>query len=564
MNTNLKRLSVACVVALTVSLNTIAQTVQDGLRDLDAERYVAAGKIFNQLATATPTIESYYYLGYYYLNLPEKDLAKAKEAFEKGNALEKKGDPLCRVGLGAVKLLSGDKAGAKADFDLIKKDTKNKNSDVLFRIGEAYTLGDKTNDAAEAVSNIEAGLLIQKVKNNPDYYIALSDGYMIKNDGGPAMTALENALRMGQKGAKINTKMAAIWYQGKSYQKMEGLLKDAVTADVMHAPAYDYLSKLYTTFGRFKAAAENAALYLKYSDGDDASKLKYVKLAFATKDFEGALKELTVIKDRVQDPIKYRLEGLIRSELGQSAEAISLLSQFIKVAGKDRVLSLDYMALGKNRLKLNDSTAVADFEQAEAMGDTSENHNKLVGDWYYAQKKYAQAAGFYEKGLEKWKKTTATDIFDVAKSWYAARQWAKADDWYGKVCDAYKDTWAVPYLQRARAKTYANPTDSTFAPAPLYEKYIQVLPEADKAKDANKRNLAEAYGVLGQKALLLEKNIPKATELLNNVLKYDPTNANAQKLLQVITGGGTPTVTPTPPPNNGSSGGSGSSPTPKN
>lgn len=554
MNTNLKRLSVACVAALTVSLNAIAQTVQDGLRELDAERYVAAGKIFNQLA-ATPSVENYYYLGYYYLNLPEKDLAKAKEAFEKGNALEKKGDPLCRVGLGAVKLLAGDKAGAKADFDLIKKETKNKNSDVLFRIGEAYTLGDKTNDAAEAVSNIEAALSIQKVKNNPDYYIALSDGYMIKNDGGPAMTALENALRIGQKAAKINTKMAAIWYQGKSYPKMENLLKDAIGADAMHAPAYDYLSKLYTTFGRFKAAAENASLYLKYSDGDDASKLKYVKLAYATKDFENALKVLNEIKDRVQDPIKYRLEGLIRSELGQSEEAIKLLTEFIKVAGKDRILSLDYMALGKNRLKLNDSTAVADFEQAEAMGDTSENHYKLVGDWYYSQKKYVKAAERYEMGVAKWKKATATDIYDVAKSWYAARQWAKADEWFGKVCDAYKETWAVPYLQRARAKTYANPTDTTFATAPLYEKYIQILPEADKAKNA--KNLAEAYGVLGQKALMLDKDIPKATELLNNVLKYDPTNTNAQKLLQVITSGGTPTMTPTttPLPNNGGGGG---------
>jgi tetratricopeptide (TPR) repeat protein len=557
MNTNLKRLSVACLVALTVSLNTIAQTVQEGLRNLDAERYNAAGKIFNQLATATPTVESYYYLGYYYLNLPEKDLAKAKEAFEKGNALEKKGDPLCRVGLGATKLLSGDKAGAKADFDLIKKDTKNKNSDVLFRIGEAYTLGDKTNDAAEAVSNIEAGLAIQKVKNNPDYYMALSDGYMVKNDGGPAMTALENALRMGQKLAKINTKMAIIWYQGKKYDDAQKLLKSAIEADAEHAPAYEQLANLYTTFGKFKLAAENALKYLEKSDADDKAKLKYVKLAFASKDYEGALKVLNEIKERVQDPIKYRLEGLIKSEMGQHSEAINLLGTFIEKAGKDRLLPLDFMTLGKAKLKANDSTGIAEIEKAESMGDTTENHNKLIGDWLYTGKKYVKAAEYFEKGLVKWKKTTPTDVFDVAKSWWGAKNWAKADDWYGKVCEGYKDTWATPYLSRARARQYANPTDSSFSAAPFYEKYIQILPEADKQKNA--KNLAEAYGVLGQKALMLEKNIPKATELLNNVLKYDPANVNAQKLLQVINGGGTPTTTPTttPPPNNGTGGGTG-------
>ncbi len=561
MNTNLKRLSVACVVALTVSLNTIAQTVQDGLRNLDAERYIAAGKIFNQLATATPTVENYFHLGYYYLNLPEKDLAKAKDAFEKGNALEKKGDPLCRVGLGTVKLLAGDKAGAKADFDLIKKDTKNKNSDVLFRIGEAYTLNEKTNDAAEAVSNIEAGLTIQKVKNNPDYYVALGDGYMVKNDGGPAMTALENALRMGQKAAKINTKMAAIWYQGKSYPKMEDLLKTAVAADIEHAPAYDYLSKLYTTFGKYKLAAENAALYLKYSDADDQAKLKYVKLAYASKDFEGAQKVLTEIKSRIKDPIIYRLEGLIKADMGQHAEAIQLVEGFIKGGGS--VLPIDYLTIGQSKLKLNDSTGVDALEKAREMGDTTLNHYKAIGDYWFAAKRYVKAADAFEKGVTTSKKPKNTDIYDVARSRYSARQWDKADEWFGKTAEAYLGKWAPPYIQQARARQFAT-KDTTFSNAPLYEKYLQILTDEEKAKEINKRNVTEAYGILAQKALLIDKDLVKAKELINNALKYDPANANAQKLLQAIDGGVTPAPTTTPPPNNGT-GGTGSGGTiPKN
>ena len=109
-----------------------------------------------------PTAENYFYLGYYYLNLKEADIKpdSARIAFEKGAAIDpKKPDPLCRVGLGAVKLAMKDRGGAKFEFDAVTKDTKSKNMDVLYRIGEAYTLFDETNDPAEAVRNIDLAMV---------------------------------------------------------------------------------------------------------------------------------------------------------------------------------------------------------------------------------------------------------------------------------------------------------------------------------------------------------------------------------------------------------------------
>ena len=118
MNKILKSLAVTAMAVLALSFHTMAQTVQDGLRNLDAERYNAAETIFKQLASSVPTAENYYNLGYYYLNLQDGqvDLEKAKDAFTKGAATnEKKPDPINRVGLATVKLLSGDRVGAKAD-----------------------------------------------------------------------------------------------------------------------------------------------------------------------------------------------------------------------------------------------------------------------------------------------------------------------------------------------------------------------------------------------------------------------------------------------------------------
>ncbi|GGD59899.1 hypothetical protein GCM10011514_24840 [Emticicia aquatilis] len=549
----------------------MAQTVQDGLRNLDAERYNAAETIFKQLASTAPSAENYYYLGYFYLNLQDEegkvssaDLEKAKDAFTKGTALDaKKPDPLNRVGLATVKLLSGDRAGAKADFDLIKKDTKNKNADVIFRIGEAYSLSAKVNDPAEAVTNIQAALDLQKVKNNPDYYIAMAKAYLIKNDGGAAMTALENAANMGQKLAKIKTLMGRVWYQGKQYQKAEGFFNEAIAADPEYAPAYYYLSLLYTTFGKFNKAKENALLALKKSEATAAEKLRYIKLAFASKDYDGALSVLNEIFDAEKDPIKYRLKGYIQTEKGECAEAVKNITEFLNKAEKERHLASDWGMLGRAyacikddaNKKLNDSLSIINMDIAIEKGDSTFDYNGAIINNYKAAKNWPKVAERLEKYISTSKKGgNATDYYNLADAYMRSRNFIKADTVYSKAIELYKDTWMFPYIQKARAKQYAlgNTVDSTFSAAPLYEKYITVSTDAMKADVKNAKYFSEAYGYLGYKALLVEKNPAKATEYMNFALKYDPTNTKAQQVLQSINGGTTPPAGGTTPPNNNS------------
>jgi tetratricopeptide (TPR) repeat protein len=576
MNKILKSLSVSAVAVLTLSFHTMAQTVQDGLKNLDAERYNAAGTIFKQLVASAPTAENYFYQGYYYLNLQDgqMDLEQAKDAFAKGTALDaKRPDALCRVGLATVKLLSGDKAGAKVDFDLIKKDTKNKNADVMFRIGEAYALSDKINDPAEAVTNIQAGLDLQKVKNNPDYYIAMAKAYLLKNDGGGAMTALENALNMGQKVAKIKTLMGRVWYQGKQFQKAQGFLNEAITADPTYAPAYFLLSNLFTTFGKYKQAAENAKLGLDNSEATPAAKLRYIKLATASKDYDGALTVLGQIFDTEKDPIKFRLKGYIQIEKGECADGVKNIQEFLNQAAKERLLASDYGMLGRGYAcikddagkKMNDSLAVYNIEKAIELGDTLTVTLNDVANIYKPAKNWVKLAATYEKMISKSKKPTGADYYNLADAYMRGRDYIKADTIYSKALEGYKGTFAYIHFQKARAKQYANPTDSTYAAAPSYEKFINESTDVDKAKESYKKYYSEAYGYLGMKALLINKDTVKATDYMNQVLKYDPINTKAQQVLQSITGGTPQPNGTTPPPNNNQpNGGGGAGVQPRN
>ncbi len=568
MNKILKSLSVAVVAILALSFQTMAQTVQDGLKNLDAERYNAAGTIFKQLVDSAPTAENYFYQGYYFLNLQDgqMDLAQAKDAFAKGAALDaKRPDPLNRVGLAAVKMFSGDKAGAKTDFDLIKKDTKNKNADVMFRIGEMYALSEKINDPAEAVTNIQAGLDLQKVKNNPDYYIAMANAYLLKNDGGPAMTALENALNMGQKVAKIRTLMGRVWYQGKNYPRAQTEFNEAIKADAAYAPGYFLLSSLYTTFGKYKQAAENAKLGLDNSEATPAAKLRYIKLATASKDYDGAMTVLGQIFDTEKDPIKYRLKGYIQVEKGDCADGVKNIQEFLNQAAKERHLASDYGMLGKAYAcikddaakKGNDSLAVYNIEKAIELGDTVTVTLNDVANIYKPAKNWTKLAATYEKMISKSKKPSGPDYYNLADAYMRGREYVKADSAYSKANEGYKGTFAFIHFQKARCKQYVNLTDSTFSAAASYEKFISDSNDADRAKETYKRYYSEANGYLGMKALLISKDTVKATEYMNQALKWDPTNAKAQQVLQSITGGTPAPAGTTPPPNNNQPNGGG-------
>lgn len=572
MNKILRSLSVSAVAVLALTFHTMAQTVQDGLRNLDAERYNAAGAIFNQLASSAPTAENYFYQGYYYLNLPEPDLAKAKDAFTKGTEIGKRPDPLNRVGLAAIKLLSGDKAGAKADFDLIKKDTRNKNSEVLFRIGEAYAISEdpKFNDPAEAVLNIQAGLDILKVKNNPDYYIALAKAFLLKNDGGSAMTALENALNMGQKAAVIRTLMGKVWFQGKNYPKAQQELNESIKTDPEHAPAYGYLSGIFQVFGKYDFAAKNAKLYLEKSEATDAAKLRYVKLAFTSKDYDGATQVLNSIFDKIQDPVKFRLRGYTQVENGECAKGVENIKAFLRHAPKDRHLASDYGTIGRGYIGIkdetnkaaNDSIGITYMEKAVEMGDTTTNYTNDIINVYKTAKRWDKLAETYEKVIASSPNAAGDVYYNLADSYIRSKEYVKADSALSKTIVLYRDTWLTPYIIKARTKQYANPEDSTFAAAPVYEKYISLVPDAEKDKDLTKKYLAEAYGYLGVKALLLDKDTAKAKEYMNMVLTYDPGNQQAAKVLESIDG---PSTTPgsngtaSPPANNNPSGSGGGS-----
>jgi tetratricopeptide (TPR) repeat protein len=531
-----------------------AQTLEDAIKNLDAERFAAAGKVFNQLAETSPSPQTLFYKGYSLLKTPEgltaDNLKIAQEAFTKGNTLAGKPDPMNQIGLGMVKLAGKDFAGAKLIFEEVKKATKSKNTDVLYRIAEAYTLFSNANDPAEAIININMALEKSKVKDNPEYFFVKSDAFMLKNEGGDAMNALQNAERLNKKPGKTYEKMAKVWLQGKNYPEAKMAIDKGIAADPSHAPIYKYQSSYFQSRNDYNESAKAAKKYLENSDTDCKAKLRYSKLAFIAKDFENVKKTIDEIKSCNSDPYVYRMSGIMSFEEKKPTEAIALLKTFIEKAPKDDNPGLDYGYIGRSYLimpaegeakKANDSLGIWNIEKAIAMGDTSFNYYQDMAGSLYKNKNYVKAAYFAEKNATTKKNPNAADFATVGSYYNAARNYVKSDEYVDKALALYQDKWADGYALSARVKSFKSigvdsAYSANFTAAPLYEKYLSLIGEAGKADAKNKRNVSDALKYLAGREFQVNKNKEKAIAYLTELLKYDPTNAEVQAQLDAING----------------------------
>ncbi|MFB0948149.1 MAG: hypothetical protein QMB24_18685 [Spirosomataceae bacterium] len=534
----LKIMSLAAIVTMVFGVQLFAQSVESGLKDLEAERYTAANTSFTQLASSIPTAENLFYQGYTLLRSPDANKADVQSAamalFEKGNATERKGDPLSMVGMGMVKYAQKDFAGSKVLFEEAISRSRGKDADVINRIGEAYIMFPFVNDPAEAIKYADQAIEASKTKDNPDFYLTKANAYYIMNEGGDAMNALQNAERLTKDKAMVLAKMGQIWLQGRNYEDAKKRLDEAVAADPTHAPAYKYLSSFYQIYQKFDKSAEMADLYLKNSDGDCGAKLRYAQLAFIGKAYDKVLQTVDEIKSCNDDPIVYRLSGISQFYKGNYNESIELMETYISKADKDKVYGLDYGFEGRDYLALgNTEKAMEYIEKAYAMKDTTYDYYSELAEYFKEKKDYDKSADMYQKVIEtKGKKVDGGDYANVGITYFSSRNYEKADVAFDKVVELYKDSWPAAYYYSALAKGNKNRPDSTFAGAERYEKYLSLLDEDTKVASA--AQVAAAYNYLAGKAFNIENDTQKAMNHVSNALKYNPSNARALDLMNTL------------------------------
>lgn len=565
MNIRFKSWLVAFAASAFVYSQAFAQDIATGLKQLDGNQACLAKETFEKLATATPSADNQFYLGYYYLRTKQPDLAK--EAFEKGLAADLKSkENLNKVGMGAVALAKGDRTGAQTIFAEILKATKNKNVEVLQRISEAYTgyvVVDsmkpiyKTTDPAESIklADVAIALMLKSGAKNQEVYMAKGDAFYIKGEAGPAVSAYEDAINANPSLGKAFTKIAKIYWGGRNYELAQTNFKKAIEVDPDYGPANKEYAELFFYVRQYKPASRYMDAYVEKLGvcASDDEVLRSAQFNFVAEEFAKVNTKIAKVMSsgRTSD-VLYRMQGWAAYKENQYEKAIQNLKKFIQQAPQ-KAIDNDYRYLGNSMLRISPVdtvAAIANLEKAAEM-DTVDNGYKEIAAFYNSAKNYEKAIEYYDKVIKREKNPTMQDLANLSVPYYnianrlfpsgadslAMRQkkrdyFMKADELYKKMIERKAD-YLYAHGQRAKANYYAYTREEAMENGiaiPLMENYVKMA-EAAPMEEAIKQNLKTFYQVLGAYSVITLKDEVKAKEWFTKLLAIDPGNKVADDYL---------------------------------
>jgi tetratricopeptide (TPR) repeat protein len=424
----------------------------------------------------------------------------------------------------------------------------------MYRIAEAYAMyyilgkedsfNANNNDPGEAIrliDLIQERLVKDKKLPTVEHYIVKGDAYLIKNDGGNAVTAYETGLMQDPRNIKAKVKIGTVYLRGKNYKETQARYKEAIDLDSNYAPAQRKYGEYLIIGGQYKNASRYFRRYLEKAEATPEVTLETAKLLFLSKDYEGAMKFTDEAdKKGVKDNDIFRMRGYSNVEMGNFQQGIDNLDGMVKRGVKpffmdDLYFGKGYQGLGK------DSIALMYLEKAAPL-DTNNNVYSIIHDVRYKQKRYSDAAVAGLNSIQ-WKVKKAQtvgsgDYFKVAMDYYLTAAYINKADTVGRPAMAMRadsmfakaievnDKWPPFYINRARANNFIDFTGTKWLGAPWYEKFIAAV-ETQKAEKSSqykedKNQLFEAYKFLGGYQLSVTKDEAKVRELFTKAQEIKP------------------------------------------
>ncbi|RAJ73988.1 tetratricopeptide repeat protein [Chitinophaga dinghuensis] len=525
-----RRKSLIVAMLCAASSSVMAQSVEDGLKDLYYGKNLSAKQNFEKVIAAKPTEDkAYYYMGI--AQLAMGDQAGATATFQKGLQAVPT-SALLQVGMGRIDLLNGNAAAAKQKFEGANAATQGRDGDVARAIADANTEV-KGGDRPYALSVMEKLLNNEGRKKKEQYtataadYIELGDAYRYLGgeNGGKAITTYEKALELQPNNAEAVMKEGLVNYNARLKAEAVSDWTKATNMDPKYAPAFYELFLFYTTPKKdqldWNRAAGYLQQYMEVADPADKNKLQYLSasVAFFKKDYDQAISKGQAAMAGADAQTTDKLSLLIGDsylQKGDSLTAKKVMDEYVAKAGDASLGIQDYKLLSTIylRLKSSDSATQAGYsdkgltylEKYAALDTTRdvETYN-AVAEAYKSARKYDKAGEWYLKAndIRTGNKETlqAIDYYLPAQMYYYAGATAKpqdttalnkADELYGKMIEVKPD-FVLGWYYRGMANYAKDQQGQSGVAKPYFEKYAEIA-GGDPAK--NKNNLINAYTYL--------------------------------------------------------------------
>ena len=537
----MKNFVLAGLAIASISVNGVAQTLQEAITKTDNERFEAASADFKSLVAKEPTKgDNYFYFGENYFK--NDNLDSALIMYKKGTEVSPM-YPLNHIGIGKVYLFQGKEADANTNLfkgKTLAEDKTNKPVKALsyLKLAEAYTKAPMYKNLPEAMKLItEASKLDGK---NSEVYLLWGDALLEQNptDGGPAIKQYDKAFELDKKNVRAVTRKGKLYERGRNYTEALKYYKDAEAIDDKFAPAYREKAEIYMKATRYKEAIESYKKYLELNNSESA-RVRFAYALYLAKQYQDAVTEIEqiVAKDANQSPYLYRVLGYSYYEITDKTDkeafkkGINAMNTFFeKSAGKDfKYIPDDYKYKGLLMSKTGqDSLGVIEIEKAIKLDSVA--NCELWGDigkiWVKA-KRYEKAIAAYNNKAKCTKGLTGQDNYDLGRAYYyGPKDMVKADTCFSKLTKA-SPTYPIGFFWRGKANLQLDPKNEKWLAKPHFEAALALVKVEERSTASYKVNVIEACEYLGY-YFLKQKDNAKAKEYFGIVRDLDPNNKKAK------------------------------------
>lgn len=435
------------VAAFLLSLAGLrAQSLKDGIADLDADRFKGAIAVFEKLLAANPNnVEATYWLGQTYLDEDRNDLARdlyAKALVSSNNA------PLILVGAGHVDLLDKKTAEARQKFETAITATTTKKGgdpDILNAVGRA-NVDAKAGDMNYAVSVLEQAS--QRDSKNPNIWLNLGNAYRKQSPGeggGRAIQAYQHALDVDAHYAIAYLRISKLFESQKNWDPMLENLNKAIQADPNFSPAYYELFYYYFFRNKF----DDADAYLqKYIDSRKpetyiADQYLYAQLCWARKDFDCAITKAQSVLNAEQNFTKPKVYKLLADAYLQKNDvqnARKYLDQYLQREKEPIAFDMQLKADIYSKIPGMEDTVFNAYLSVANLDTVVDNKIEVLkkgAQFFKDAKQRDKEAQLLTKMIELKPKPIINDYFDVMIADYYSQQYAKSRDWALTMIDKY-------------------------------------------------------------------------------------------------------------------------------
>jgi tetratricopeptide (TPR) repeat protein len=549
--------------------NLQAQSIQEGMNHLYAERLKSAKAIFEKMVNSNPNnLEAVYWLGQTEIEM--NDAASADALYSK--TLQANGNaPLIMVGKGHTNLIAGKKDEAKSMFEtainLSSSSKKGPDPVILNAIGRA-NVDAKDGDALYAIEKLN--LAVEKDPKNPEIFLNLGDAYRKVHEGGQAVTNYDKALQANPAANKALLARAVyrkgmIYYTQRNWEVYTPLMDKAIELDPTFAPAYYelYYYNLSKQPRNFNTAQEYATKFMANADPDPQNDYLRIQTIWAEgqeswnkysaktggggpgdstqaiakfqESIAAAKKLISTVGDQYVKPHPYRLIANSSISVKDTVTAKEYIDKFFAKAKEEDIEAKDYFLKGRiyGFSKEFDAAIEAYKKGTDLDSVYATKINNLIDEISFFSKQPGKKC--LEGGLryllyQNRKNPSNTDLFNPAYSYYLCNNYPKAISILEEYNKIYPDS-VYGYYLLGIINAIIDSNMTTGAAVPFYEKALKIA-ENDKVRFKTQGVKSVYY--LSIYYANQKKDKAAAIAVLDRGLAFDPTNADFLRNKEVL------------------------------